>query len=247
MLLPHRKYSPFAGVMDTTRSVIHILLVYSQHLIRAGLRSLLEAEQDFLVTAEAVNWEEALIAVRSQPDIILLDLKLDEEHSLEALRQISAVTEHSRVIVLTDSLEAEQQHLAVRHGAMGVIGKTEAPAILYHAIRKVQAGEVWLNRTIVATVLRDLVHLKETFEDEIPKHQRLTEREREVIALVGEGLRNKEIAERLYISEATIRHYLTSIFEKVGVINRQGLIIYAYQHNLAKLPLAQDAVKKVRG
>lgn len=228
--------------MDSTPSGIRILLVHSQPIIRAGLRLLLQTEPDFLVTAEASNWQEVVIAVQSHPDIVLLDLSLGEDGNLDPLRQISAIAEHSRVIVLPGSSDMELQHLAVRHGAMGVIGKADDPNVLFTAIRKVQAGEVWLNRTLVATVLRDLVHSKEANE-EPPKHLRLTEREREVIALVGEGLRNKEIAERLFISEATIRHYLTSIFEKVGVVNRQGLIIHAYQHNLAKLPAIQQNSK----
>lgn len=232
--------------MNSAPSPIRILLVHDQQLVRAGLRLLLEQESDFYVMAEATNVAQALEATLAHPDIILLNLKLGRESGLEVLLQLPPVSTQARVIVLTDSSEAEPQHRAVRHGAMGVVVKTEAPAVLFEAIRKVQSGEVWLHRAIVATVLRDLIHPKEPEPSvyQIPKHQRITEREREVISLVGEGLRNKQIAERLYISEATVRHYLTSIFEKLGVIDRLGLIIYAYQHGLAKLPAYSDGVKK---
>jgi DNA-binding NarL/FixJ family response regulator len=232
--------------MNTTLHPTHILLVHEQQLVRAGLRLLLESEPDFSVVAEAGTCAEALTAARANPDIILLDLKLGRESGLDVLLQLPEVSDHARVIVLTDSPEAEPQQRAVRHGAMGVVIKTEAPMVLHEAIRKVRAGEAWLNRAIVASVLRDLVYPKdpEPHSKEIPKHQRITEREREVIALVGEGLRNKQIAERLYISEATVRHYLTSIFEKVGVLDRLGLIIYAYQHGLAKLPSHTEVIKR---
>ena len=224
--------------MDSSPSPIRILLVHDQQLIRAGLRLLLERESDFLVLAEATSGAEALTAAQLFPDIVVLDLKLGQESSFDLLRQLSDVSEHVRLLVLTDSLEVGPQQLAVRNGAMGVVVKTEAPAVLVDAIRKVHGGEVWLHLNIVATVLRDLLHPKEVppAVTEKLRHQRLTEREREIIALVGEGLRNKEIAERLYISEATVRHSLTAIFEKVGVSNRSGLIVYSYQHGLAALP-----------
>lgn len=224
--------------MDSSLSPIRILLVHDQQLIRAGLRLLLEKEPDFLVLAEATDGTEALLAAQSHPDIIVLDLQLGQENSLDRLLQLSAVSEGVRVLVLTDSPEIEPQQQAVRHGAMGVIVKTEAPAVLADAIRKVHGGEAWLHLNVVATVLRDLLHPKDAppAPPEKPTHQRITKREREVIALVGEGLRNKQIAARLYISEATVRHSLTTIFEKVGVSNRLGLIIYAYQNGLATLP-----------
>ncbi len=232
--------------MNSAPSPIRILLVHDQQLVRAGLRLLLEREPDFCIMAEAANVAQTLEAATSQPDIILLNFKLGRESGLDVLLQLPQVSTQARVIVLTDSSDAEPQQRAVRHGAMGVVIKTETPAVLVEAIRKVQSGEAWLHRAIVATVLRDLVYPKDpavSVVTEVPKHQRITEREREVISLVGEGLRNKQIAERLYISEATVRHYLTSIFEKLGVIDRLGLIIYAYQHGLAKLPVHSDGVK----
>lgn len=239
------RFSRFKN-MNSALSPIRILLVHDHQLMRAGLRLLLEREPDFYVMAEAADVAQTLEAASQDPDIILLNLKLGRESGLDVLLQLPEISTHARVIVLTDSADAEPQQRAVRHGAMGVVVKTDTPAVLFEAIRKVRLGEVWLHRAIVAAVLRDLVHPKESEPSvsEVPKHQRITEREREVISLVGEGLRNKQIAERLYISEATVRHYLTSIFEKLGVIDRLGLIIYAYQHGLAKLPAYSDGIKK---
>ena len=172
--------------MNSALPLIRILVVHDQQLIRAGLRLLLESEPDFYVMAEAVDGAEAIRFAYEQPDIILLDLMLGRESGLDVLLQLREVSKQTRVIVLTDSSEAEPQQRAVRNGAMGVVVKTDAPAVLADAIRKVQAGEVWLPRTIVASVLWDLVHPREpeATERERPKHQRITKREREVVALV---------------------------------------------------------------
>jgi DNA-binding NarL/FixJ family response regulator len=121
---------------------------------------------------------------------------------------------------------------------MGLVLKVEAAKVVTTAIRKIHAGEVWLNRSTIANVLSEMTQTRPTrqMDAESEKVSRLTEREREVISLIGEGIRNKQIAERLFISEPTIRHYLTSIYEKLEVADRLELMIYAYQHNLAKLP-----------
>lgn len=232
--------------MNSASPPIRLLLVHDQQLVRAGLRLLLEREPDFYILAEAANVAQALEAATTNPDIILLKLKLGSESGLDVLPQLSEISTQARVIVLIESSDAELQQRAVKHGAMGVVVKTESPAVLVEAIRKVHSGEVWLHQAVVASVLWDLVHPKKPTlpADEVPKHQCLTEREREVISLVGEGLRNKQMAERLYISEATVRHYLTSIFEKVEVTDRLGLIIYAYQHGLAQLPPLLNGVRK---
>jgi len=121
-------------------------------------------------------------------------------------------------------------------GAIGVVLKLEAARILTKAIRKVHAGEAWLNRTMVANAMSELQTKERKDRDpEQSKIASLTARESEIIALIGEGLRNKAIAERLYISEKTVRHHLTSIFNKLEVSDRLELIIYAFEHDLAKV------------
>jgi DNA-binding NarL/FixJ family response regulator len=139
---------------------------------------------------------------------------------------------------LTGLRDPEVHRQAIRHGALGLVFKEKAVETLLQAITKVRAGEVWLEPTMIAQVLGDLTRpqLSPQTSAEATKIARLTEREREVITLVGEGLRNKHIAERLYISEATVRHHLTAIFAKLDISDRFELAIYAYQHGLAKPP-----------
>jgi DNA-binding NarL/FixJ family response regulator len=119
------------------------------------------------------------------------------------------------------------QSAAVHLGAMGLIWKDSQPAELWNAIEKVYMGAVWLGRVLIADVLSTM-----TCRDE----PQVTAREQEVIGLAGEGLKNQVIAQRLYISEATVRHHITSIFAKLGVADRFELALYAYRHGLAQLP-----------
>jgi DNA-binding NarL/FixJ family response regulator len=121
---------------------------------------------------------------------------------------------------------------------MGLVLKHKAADTVIRAIEKVYAGEVWLDRAMIASILNERASHSAAPEPqaETPRIAKLTEREREVIRLLGEGIKNRQIAERLHISEATVRHHLTSVFAKLGVMDRFELVIYAFQHGLAKLP-----------
>jgi DNA-binding NarL/FixJ family response regulator len=220
-------------------SVIGILLVDNQALSRAGLRLILEKEPGFEVIGEASIYEEGLECARLRPDIIILNLNSGRESDLDLLSDLSVIAEGSRVLVLIGDFDLELRRRIVRFGVKGLVQKTESPDRLIAAVKSVHAGEVWLDPRTVSHVLDDLLHtgdLKQT-DGVLNNGVKLTGRERDIIALIGEGLKNKQIADRLYISEPTVRHYLTSIFEKVGVKGRQGLIVYAYQHGLAKPPI----------
>jgi DNA-binding NarL/FixJ family response regulator len=187
---------------------------------------------------EAANCTDALAAAAGkQPDIILLDLDLGEESGLDCLPELLTVTSGARVLVLTGVRDSQLHRRAVHLGALGVVLKEKAAEVLLLAIAKVQAGEVWLEGTMIASVLGDLTRPREV-QSSNPKMANiasLTGREREVIALIGQGLRNRQIAERLFISETTVRHHLTSIFAKLGVADRLELVIYAYRHGLSEL------------
>src|SRR5262249_27357698 len=190
------------------------------------------------VVGQAVNRTAALDAARQQPDILLLDLDLSGEISVDFLPDLLRVGVSARVVVLTGVPDPELHLRAVRLGAMGVVRKVEAASMLFKAIRKVHAGEFWLNRSMLATIMIEYVHMpsKPKTDPESAKIASLTERELEVVGLLGEGRRNKEIAESLFISERTVRHYLTSIFDKLEVSGRLELMIYSYKHGLAKMP-----------
>ena len=215
--------------------LIRILLVDHHAIVRAGLRLLLEAQPDFSVVAEGARREEAVQLARAeQPDIILLDIDLGEENGIEFLPELLDVTAHARVILLTGVKDAGEHRRGVRAGAMGVVLKDQPAEVLTLAIKKVHEGEAWIDRTLTASVLAELAHTREHSQPdpEMVAIAGLTHREHEVITLLCEGLKNKQIAERLMITETTVRHHLTSIFSKLRVANRLELIIFAYRYGL---------------
>jgi two-component system nitrate/nitrite response regulator NarL len=224
-------------------SKTRILIVDDHELFATGVRFLIEREPDLTVVAQATNSALALAAARMRPDIILLDLMLNGENGVDFLPELLKAGEKARIIIVTGISDPDLHLRAVRLGAKGVVSKSESAQFLIKAIRKVHAGEVWLNSSFVATVITELSNPRESRKanPEEEKIASLTERELEVIAGVAEGKRNKQIAERLFISEKTVRHYMTSIFAKLDVTDRLALMIYAYQHGLAKISQLRPA------
>jgi len=220
----------------TSTKPIRVLLIDDHVVMRMGLRMVIESQPGLTVVGEAANRAEALqIAMREQSDIILLDLDLGDENGIDFLPDLLDVAKEARVIVLTGLRDSEEYRRAVRLGTMGLVLKDQALGVLVQAIKQVYAGEVWLDPMLVATVLAEVARARGSETDpEASRIATLTERERAIIALICEGLRNKQIAERLYISQTTVVHHLTSIFNKLGVANRLELVTYAYRHGLAK-------------
>jgi DNA-binding NarL/FixJ family response regulator len=229
-------HSMMATMTETPIQLIRVMLVEDHAVVRAGLRLLIESGQGLVVVGEAATHAEALaLAAREQPDIILLDLSLGAENGLDLLPKLLAATSKSRVLILTGLSEVEEYREAIRQGAMGLVLKDEVPAVLLKAIEKVYAGEVWLDRAMLASVLGELVSGRaKPANTKATRVATLTEREREVIALIGKGLKNKQIGERMAITETTVRHHLTSIFDKLGVNSRLELVIFAQRHGLDK-------------
>jgi DNA-binding NarL/FixJ family response regulator len=225
--------------MTEQRQEIRVLLVDDHAMFRTGLRLAIESRPGIVVVAEAANRAEALAAAaKERPDIILLDLDLGDDSGFNLLPDLLAKSKTARVILLTGLRDPEAHRRAVRLGAVGLVLKEHAIETVLKAIEKVHAGEAWLDRTMIATILRERTHpaaIQRRSAEEV-KNAALTERELQVIRLIGEGLKNKDVADRMYISEATVRHHLTSIFNKLGVSDRLELVIYAYQHSLAELP-----------
>ena len=218
---------------------IRVLLIDDHTIMRSGLRMLIESHAGLVVVGEAATQGEALrLTARTQPDIILLDLNLCEERGADLLPDMLAAASGARVIVLTGVTDPAEHRQAILAGAMGVVLKDQALDVLVKAIEKVHAGEVWLDSSMIASMLTEIARgsAAEKADPEAAKIARLTTREHEVIGLVGEGLKNKQIAERLFISEATVSHHLTSIFDKLGVTNRFDLLIYAFRHGLLQPP-----------
>jgi len=216
-----------------------ILIIDDNEDVLFALNLLLEPYMEQIrVTTQPTRIEHFMTTFH--PDVILLDLDLGDgdEDGLNLLPDLLMVVPDARIILLTGIRDPEAHRRAVLLGALGLVLKEKASQTVIHAIEKVHAGEVWLDRGMIASILNERSRgmASQPYDAEAEKIARLTEREREVVALVGDGLRNKQIADQLVISEATVRHHLTSIFAKLGVEDRFELAIYAYRHGLAKLP-----------
>ena len=223
---------------DVARHPIGILLVDDHAVLRASLRLLLEKQNGMTVVGEASNKAEAIeIASRQQPEIILLDLCLREESGLDLIPDLLRVAEETRIILLTGVQDEEEFRRAMRLGAMGVVSKEAKPDFLLKAIERVHAGELWLNRQMTAALVTELRRPVEA--SKLPVESaliaQLTTREREIISLVAEGKKNKQIADSLKISDTTVRHHVTSILGKLGVSDRLELLIFAYKKNLVSM------------
>ncbi len=221
---------------DKAPTLIRILIVDDHLVVRAGLHMLIENHPGMTVVAMASNRSEALeLAATAAPNLILLDLDLGGENALTFLTQLEETAPNARVLVLTGLRDTDAHRQAVQLGAMGVVLKEHAPDVLIKAIEKVHAGEIWLDRPTMGRMLREMSGREEKEVDpEVAKIESLTQREREVVALIAEGLKNKQIAQRLFISETTVTHHLSSVYSKLGVSDRLELVIYAYAHKLVE-------------
>jgi two-component system, NarL family, nitrate/nitrite response regulator NarL len=221
---------------NASTNPIRVLLIDDHVVMRTALRMLVESRPNMTVVGEATDRGAAiLIAAREQPDIILLDLDLGEESGIDFLPALLAAAERARVIVLTGIRDPAEHRQAVRLGATGMVLKEQAFDTLVKAIERVHTGEIWLAPALVANVLAERSRVRgQDLNPEATRITALTEREREVIALIGQGLKNRQIGDRLSISETTVVHHLTSIFAKLGVANRLELVTYAYRQGLAK-------------
>jgi DNA-binding NarL/FixJ family response regulator len=218
--------------------VIKVLLIDDHAIVRAGLSLIIEKDAGLQIVGEAGSQAEALAAIQKViPDVILLDIDLGAENGLDSMPALQAAAANARIIVLTGMRDTEMHSRAVNLGALGVINKENAQDVILQAIRRVYAGEAWLDPKLTATLLSQFTGANRKKEDpEAAKIASLSKRELEVVKLIGEGLKSKEIAERLFISEITVRHHLTSIFAKLEVSDRVELLLYSYKNGLAKAP-----------
>jgi two-component system nitrate/nitrite response regulator NarL len=227
----HRSLRPSVGDAKS----IGVLIIDDHAVVRTALRMFLESQPGLIVVGEVAHPKDALVIARyGHPDVILLDLDLGETNGLDLLPELHAAAPEAHVLVLTGVRDLEMHRRAVSLGAVGIVRKERAAEVLLEAIAKVHAGEVWLDSLLLASVLRKTPRPQtdRSSDPEEIKIKALTVRERELIEVLAKGLKNQAIADRLCISEATVRHHLTSIYAKLNVDDRLELMIYAYRHGL---------------
>jgi DNA-binding NarL/FixJ family response regulator len=212
---------------------IRLLIADDHQIFRAGLRKLLESEPGFDVVGEADDGAATLALVQQlRPDFLLLDLAMPKLSGLETLRELAAAGTTCQIVLLAAAIDKAEVVEALRLGARGVMLKDSATGLLFKCIRTVMAGELWVGRESVADLVLYLKHSNPPKRTPVKKNFRLTPRELQVIATVVAGYPNKEIAQQFSISEDTVKHHLSSVFDKLGVSNRLELALFAINHHL---------------
>jgi two-component system, NarL family, nitrate/nitrite response regulator NarL len=227
--------------MELRRSQpVRILIADDHPIFRDGLKRLLESDGEFRIVGEACDGVEAVqLARQLLPEVLLLDLAMPRRTGLEALRELVSQTNSVRVILLTAAAEKEQIVQALQLGARGVVLKDSATQILLKSIHAVMSGQYWVGRESVSNLvqyLRTLMAPTVTYPHR--NRYRLTPRELEIVSAVVAGFANKEIAQHFKISEDTVKHHLSNIFDKVGVSTRLELALFAVNQSLPFKPIA---------
>jgi DNA-binding NarL/FixJ family response regulator len=210
--------------MDT----IKVLLVEDQTLMRQGLKTILELEPGMTVVGDAADGESGVrLALELRPDVILMDVQLPGISGVDATTAICAAWPAARVIILTTFDRDDYVYQGVRAGAMGFLLKDTPAENLVQTIQKVHAGEVFIQPEIASRTLRELVRPKTALLEP------LSEREREVLILIAQGLSNRDIAEKLVLSEGTIKNHVSNILNKLQAENRTHAVDIARRYGLA--------------
>jgi two-component system nitrate/nitrite response regulator NarL len=225
--------------MHKLTAPVRILIADDHPIFRDGLRRLLETEPGFRVIGEASDGAEAIkLARKLNPDILLLDLAMPNHPGLEAVRELGSGAPLLRIILLTAAIEKEQIVEALQFGARGVVLKESATQLLMNSIRAVMNGQYWVGRETISNLVEYLRGLI-TPPDKAPRAKKygLTPRELEIVSAVVAGYANKDIAAHFKISEDTVKHHLSNIFDKMGVSSRLELALFAVNQALPLSPL----------
>ncbi|MGN9910624.1 response regulator [Phytohabitans sp. LJ34] len=210
--------------------MIRVLLVDDQHLVRAGLRMLCAAAPDVEVVGEADNGAEAVrLAEQVLPDVILMDLRMPGVDGITATARILAARPSVRVVVITTFDDDDHLYPALAAGACGFLVKDAAPEDLLDGIRRAAAGDSPFSPAVLRRLVASAVHSRSAPTDPTPPSLGLTPRETEVLALVGEGMSNGEIAERLHLGVTTVKTHIASLMTKTSTPNRVRLAVLAVQ------------------
>jgi DNA-binding NarL/FixJ family response regulator len=223
------------------KPVIRIVIADDHPIVRDGLKKLLSLEDDFQVVGEAGDGREVLDRLHElDPDVLLLDLRMPNLDGLAVLQVLQQANNRTKVIVLTASDDKNEFVQAMKLGCSGIVLKQTAPDLIVKSIRKVYGGEIWLDSHTTAAVMRQFASPSEPVNS-VPgsktrERSPLSQREREIVQLVAQGFKNKEMAEKMFISEQTVKNHLHNIFDKLGVSDRLELALYAIHKGLHVTP-----------
>ncbi len=228
-------------------SVIRVVVVDDQPLVRVGIRMLLDAEDDIAVVAEAADGQDALTQARAQrPDVILMDVRMPGIDGVAATRAVisEGLTAQNgqpiRIIILTTYHLDEAVTAALRAGAVGFLLKAAAATEIVAAIRAVVAGEGWIDRRVTLPIIAGIARQPEQHSPTPAEMAQLTRREREVLALLAQGLSNADVAEHLFIAETTVKTHLARLMAKLDVREKAQAVAAAYRSGLVQPPTRQS-------
>ena len=223
------------NLLEVRKGTIRVLIADDHPIVRDGLAKLLSLEEDVVVVGEASDGCEVLDKVQElDPDVLLLDLRMPNLDGLSALQALQQTNKRTRVIILTASEDKNEFVQAMKLGCSGIVLKQTAPELIVKSIRKVHGGEIWLDSHTTAAVMRQFAAPGEIGGASGKSRERspLSQREREIVQLVAQGYKNKEMAEKMFISEQTVKNHLHNIFDKLGVSDRLELALYAIHKGL---------------
>jgi len=223
--------------------MIRLLIADSFPVTRAGLRAILAPSPDIEIVAEAEDGSEAVDrALELDPDVVIMELRLPKMDALTVLRTLQTRAPRTKVLLFTGSDNKEEFIEAMKLGCSGILMKTSAPPLIIKSIQKVNAGEIWLDSNTTAAVIRQFANPAESgapapHGNGKPRERaQLSQREREIIVLIAQGYKNKEIAEKMFITEQTVKNHLHNVFDKLGVSDRLELALYAIHNSLHLKP-----------
>jgi len=222
------------GSTDKPRAPIRVVVADDHPIFREGLIKLPETTPDLLVVGAAADGDDALKQVAElEPDLLLLDLAMARMAGLVALRELRDRSTRARIILVTAAIDRTEIITALQLGAQGVVLKDSASEVLFKSIRAVMAGHYWVGRSRVTDLASTLRDLCASLPGPTRKQFGLTPRELDIVGTILGGYSNNDIAAKCSISEKTVKHHLTNIFDKLGVSNRLELALFALHHNLA--------------
>jgi DNA-binding NarL/FixJ family response regulator len=223
--------------------MIRLLIADAFPVVRTGLRSILATAGEMQVVAEAQDGIEAIErTLELSPDVVLTELRLPNSEGLSVLRTLHTRAPQVKVILFTASENKDDFIEAMKLGCCGILPKDAAPSLILKSIQKVHAGEIWLDSNTTAAVIRQFASPMDSSLGQVgastkPRERaQLSQREREIIVLIAQGYKNKEIAEKMFITEQTVKNHLHNVFDKLGVSDRLELALYAIHNSLHLKP-----------